>query len=49
MTRREAVAIMQKFVNDYMDLIEKDDTLTPEQRKQKVDALEKAWQCILNR
>tara|TARA_Y100001951_G_C11279251_1_gene264154 strand:+ start:991 stop:1140 length:150 start_codon:yes stop_codon:yes gene_type:complete len=49
MKNKEAVAIMQKFVNDYMDLIEKDDTLTPEQRKQKVDALEKAWQCILNR
>jgi len=49
MKNKEAVAIMQKFVNDYMDLIEKDDSLTPEQRKQKVDALEKAWQCILNR
>ncbi len=49
MKNREAVAIMQKFVNDYMDIIEKDDSLTPEQRKQKVDALEKAWQCILNR
>ena len=49
MKNKEAVAIMQKFVNDFMDLIEKDDSLTPEQRKQKVDALEKAWQCILNR
>jgi|TARA_R100001509_G_scaffold79779_1_gene44769 hypothetical protein len=49
MKNKEAVAIMQKFVNDYMDIIEKDDSLTPEQRKQKVDALEKAWQCILNR
>ena len=49
MKNKEAVAIMQKFVNYYMYLIEKDDTLTPEQRKQKVDALEKAWQCILNR
>jgi len=48
MKNKEAVAIMQKFVNDYMDIIEKDDSLTPEQRKQKVDALEKAWQCILN-
>ena len=49
MQYKEAVATFQRFINDYMDLIEKDDNLTPEQRKQKVDALEKAWQCILNR
>ena len=48
MKNKEAVAIIQKFVNEHMTNIEKDDTLTPEQRKQKVDALEKAWQCILN-
>jgi len=43
----EAVATLNKFVNDYMTIVEKDVTLEIEQRKQKVDALEKAWQRIL--
>jgi len=43
----EAVATLNKFVNDYMTIVEKDVTLETEQRKQKVDALEKAWQRIL--
>lgn len=43
----EAVATLNNFVNDYMTRLEKDGTLEVEQRKQKVTALEKAWQRIL--
>ena len=43
----EAVATLNNFVNDYMTRLEKDDTLEAEQRKQKVTALEKAWQRII--
>jgi len=43
----EAVATLNNFVNDYMTRLEKDGTLEIEQRKQKVTALEKAWQRIL--
>lgn len=43
----EAVSTINNFVNDYMTILEKDATLDLEQRKEKVDALEKAWQRIL--
>jgi hypothetical protein len=42
-----AVSQVNKAVNEQMTLIEKDATLKPDIKKQKVNELEKAWQRIL--
>lgn len=42
-----AVSQVNKAVNQQMTLIEKDDTLEKDVKRQKVNELEKAWQRIL--
>ena len=42
-----AVSQVNKAVNEQMTLIEKDDTLEKDVKRQKVNELEKAWQRIL--
>jgi len=43
----EAVAVINRTINEQLTAIEKDDTLEPEAKKLKVNEIEKAWQRIL--
>jgi len=43
----EAVAVINRTINEHLTAIEKDDTLEPEAKKLKVNEIEKSWQRIL--
>jgi len=43
----EAVAVINRTINEQLTAIEKDDTLEPEAKKLKVNEIEKSWQRIL--
>ena len=43
----EAVAVINRAINEQLTAIEKDDTLEPEAKKLKVNEIEKSWQRIL--
>lgn len=43
----EAMAIVNRVVNERLTAIEKDDTLDPKAKKIRVNEIEKAWQRIL--
>ena len=43
----EAVAVINRTINEQLTAIEKDATLEPEAKKLKVNEIEKSWQRIL--
>ena len=44
----DAVAVVNRAINQQLTAIEKDDTLEPEAKKLKVNEIEKSWQRILS-
>lgn len=43
----EAIAVVNRVVNERLTAIEKDDTLDSKAKKMRVNEIEKAWQRIL--